>query len=152
MKTYSKFQIGWLIFIVLIPVLVISYLCFKYQWGTNPPDIVTYIILVIVFASILLIFFGMKVSVDETKIKVSFGIGLISITIKINEIKSVEIVRNPWYYGWGIRFIPHGMLYNITGKQAIELKFKNSKKIIRIGSAHPEELKNAIEANLFPKN
>lgn len=115
------------------------------DWGA-------YIVLQIILGGCVLLFFGMRVAVDETKIKISFGIGLISKTIKIGEVKSTEIVRNPWYYGLGIHFIPHGMLYNISGRNAVELKFKNSKKLIRIGTANPQELKNAIEANLFPKN
>jgi hypothetical protein len=152
MKTYSKFQFSWFLPAILISMLVFSHLAYRHQWGNNPMNLGSYILLQIILGGCLLLFFGINVAVDETKIKVSFGIGLISKTIKMKEIKSVEIVSNPWYYGWGIKFIPRGMLYNIAGKQAVELKFKRSKEIIRIGSAFPQELKNAIASHLIPKN
>lgn len=152
MKTYSKFQTGWLIIITFTPILILMYLSYKYQWGNNPLNLTAFIILEIIMAASLLLFYGLRVSVDDTKIKVAFGIGLISKTIRINEIKSVEVVRNPWYYGWGIRIIPGGWLYNVSGWYAVELKFKNSKKVFRIGTANPQDLKNAIESRLIPEN
>jgi hypothetical protein len=151
MKTYSKFQFGWLLPVIFIPFLVFSYLAYRYQWGNNPMNLGSYIVLQIILVGCVLLFFGMRVTVDETKIKVSFGIGLISKTVKLAEIKSVEVVRNPWYFGWGIKIIPNGMLYNISGRDAVELKFKNSKKIFRIGTANPQDLKNAIETRLIPE-
>lgn len=153
MKTYSKVQFSWLLPVIFIPFFVFSYLAYRNQWGNNPMDLGGYILLQVILAACILLFFRMKVVVDESHIKISYGIGLISKTIKTKTISESKIVRNPWYcYGWGIHFIPHGMLYNISGRNTVELKFKNSKEIIRIGAAHPEDLKNAIEANLFPKN
>jgi len=52
-------------------------------------------------------------------------------------------VKNPWYYGWGIRFTPHGWLYNVSGLHAVEIELKNGKKY-RIGTDVPENLEKAI--------
>lgn len=153
MQTYAKVQFSWFLPAIFIPILVFFYLAYRYQWGNNPMDLGGYIVLQVILATCILLFFRMKVVVDESHIKISYGIGLISKKIKINTISGLKIVRNPWYcYGWGLHFIPHGMIYNISGKNTVELNFKNSKEIIRIGAAYPQELKNAIEANLFPKN
>lgn len=86
----------------------------------------------------------MKTSVNSQKIQISYGIGLIKKTIRINEIENIIIVRNKWYYGIGIRMLKNGWLYNIQGLNAIELKMKNSKSIIRIGTADGKKLKKEI--------
>lgn len=151
MKTYSKFQFGWLITFIFIPVLILSSLAYVYQWGNHPMDLGSYILLLVILGGCILLFFGMNVSVDESYIKIYYGIGILSKKIKIDTIETVKIVRNPWYYGLGIHFIPHGMLYNISGRNAVELNFRNSNKIIRIGTLHPGDLKNAIQANLIHK-
>lgn len=83
----------------------------------------------------------MTTTIDAESITISFGIGLIKKKINLDNIKSVTGVQNPWYWGWGIRIIPNGTLYNISGCKGIELKFKNSDKIIRIESKDPETLK-----------
>jgi len=52
-------------------------------------------------------------------------------------------VRNPWYYGWGVHFIPGGMLYNASGLSAVELRLTDG-RVVRIGSAKPETLAAAL--------
>lgn len=83
----------------------------------------------------------MTTTIDAESITISFGIGLIKKKINLANIESVREVENPWYWGWGIRMIPNGTLHNISGSKGIELKFKNSDIIIRIGSKDPETLK-----------
>jgi hypothetical protein len=68
------------------------------------------------------------------------GIGLIKKNYPISDIKSVQKVKNNLLYGWGIRVIPGGWLYNVSGFYAIELRFHSSDKVIRIGTDKPEEV------------
>ena len=65
---------------------------------------------------------------------------MIKKVIPIHNIERIGIVINKWYYGFGIRKIKNGWLYNIQGLDAIELKMKNSKSIIRIGTADSKKL------------
>jgi hypothetical protein len=53
------------------------------------------------------------------------------------------MVKNPWYYGWGIHLIPGGWLYNVSGWEAVELQMKNGNKY-RIGTDDPQGLMDAI--------
>ncbi|GAI51787.1 unnamed protein product [marine sediment metagenome] len=62
---------------------------------------------------------------------------------KLNEIESCQVVKNHWYYGWGIRLTPHGVLYNVSGFDAVEIKLRTGKKF-RIGTDVPQELEEAI--------
>lgn len=91
-----------------------------------------------------LLFYGMKTEIDNSKIRIVFGIGLIRKTIKLNNVKYVEVVRNKWYHGWGIRLISNGWLYNITGLDGVEIKQKDRRSVIRIGTKQPAVLRKAI--------
>lgn len=107
-----------------------------------------YVITTSVFVLVCLLFYGMTTRIGADTIEVSFGIGLIRKRIQLQRIKSVDTVKSPWYYGWGIRIIPHGMLYNITGTDGVELTFKDTSRIVRIGSRDAATLKNEIEKRL----
>jgi hypothetical protein len=63
--------------------------------------------------------------------------------VRFERIRGFAIVRNPWYYGWGIHFIPGGMLYNASGLSAIELQLTNG-RYVRIGTGEPQALADAL--------
>jgi hypothetical protein len=56
-------------------------------------------------------------------------------------------VKNQWWWGWGIRLIPGGWLYNVSGLDAVELKMKNG-RVYRIGTDEPRKLAEFIQAKL----
>ncbi|MBK5277333.1 MAG: hypothetical protein JJE09_00570 [Bacteroidia bacterium] len=86
----------------------------------------------------------MTTKISSEIITVFFGIGLIRKRIQIKRISSVETIKTPWYYGYGIRFIPNGMLYSVSGTDGVELKLNDTKRVIRIGSKNPQQLKQEI--------
>jgi hypothetical protein len=47
------------------------------------------------------------------------------------------------YGGWGIRFGFHGMAYNVSGNEGVQLVLTNGKRIL-IGSQKSEELQRAL--------
>jgi len=94
---------------------------------------------------VLAIFSTLTVSVCDDTLRIRFGpVGLIRKSWPLAEIASVTAVTNPWYYGWGIRWTPHGLLYNVSGFGAVEVRL-NSGKTFRIGTDEPEALHHAIE-------
>ena len=145
---YTERQIGWTVIVPVLGILVLLLIFYIKQWGNNPISYSGILIISLLFIICLLLFFQMRTSVDNEKIRISYGIGLIKKTIDIHNIERIEIVRNKWYYGLGIRIIKNGWLYNIHGLNAIELKLKNSKSIIRIGTADNEKLKKEIESKI----
>ena len=78
-------------------------------------------------------FFSLTVIVDNDFIRIRFGIGLIRKSIKLADVKSCTVVRNKWWYGWGIHWTPKGLLFNISGLDAVELVMNNG-KVYRIGT------------------
>jgi hypothetical protein len=90
-------------------------------------------------------FIWLNVMIDGTHLGVQFGYGLYSKRFLLNEIVSVEIVKNHWYYGWGIRlwFWPYMWIYNISGFDAVEIRMQSG-KIYRIGTDEPKKLEYAM--------
>jgi membrane protease YdiL (CAAX protease family) len=148
MIKYKRFQFGWIITVIFLIVIIWMSFAYLYQWGDNPVDLKGYIIFMILFCGVLLTFYGMTVIVTEKYIKIKFGIGLIVKKIDLSTIKSAAAQTYPIYYGYGIRFIPNGVLYNVSGSQAVELKFKNKTRVIQIGTNDWEKLKNVINSSI----
>jgi len=145
MFNYKKFQFGWVIVITFIIVLVLMTLSYLKQWGSNPLDKGGYIFLMLLFGSILLMFYGMTVIVTDSYILIRLGIGLITKKIDLSEIISVDTKKYPVYFGYGIRITPGGILYNVNGRHAIEIRLKNKKASVQIGTNDWDNLKEVIE-------
>ena len=102
-------------------------------------------IVIVVLVVVACLFFSLTVSVSGEAISIRFGVGLIRKSFRIRDVRDVRAVRNRWYYGWGIRYTPHGWLYNVSGLDAVELELKNG-RTYRVGTDEPGELLAAIRA------
>jgi len=142
---YIEKQISWFLIFFFTSMITLLILSYYYQWGDKPLDSTVFLIILSLLALCLLLFFKMQTIVDNDCIKIFFGIGLICKKINIKNIKHLEPVRNKWFYGWGIRMLKNGWLYNIKGLKAVELKFNDRKSVIRIGTKNPEKIISAIE-------
>jgi hypothetical protein len=99
------------------------------------------LILIVVFA----IMSRLTVSVTDTRLKIRFGpVGLIRKEWLLSDIISATPVTNQWIYGWGIRWTPHGPLYNVAGSRAVEILLLSGRKV-RIGTDEPETLCRALQ-------
>ena len=137
-ERYKHTQVGYLIIAVMAAVMVLIGVVLA-NAGINWVAIG-----VLVFIAVALVLFSsLTVIIGEDEVEARFGPGLISKRFKLNDIESCQIVRNPWYYGWGIRLTPHGVLYNVSGFHAVEIKLRTGKKF-RIGTDVPQELEEAI--------
>ncbi|HLP71338.1 MAG TPA: hypothetical protein VK155_00450 [Bacteroidales bacterium] len=152
MVTYRKFQFGWFIVCVFVIVIVFMTLGYIYQWGNSPIDIYSYIFFMTLLGLILLSFYGLTVVVNEEDVKIIFGIGLFTKKIKLHAVRSTSIVKYPVFAGYGIRFVQNGILYNVNGTEAVELKLTGKRDIILIGTDDAENLKNAIGKHLGSKH
>jgi hypothetical protein len=104
----------------------------------------TLLVAVFVMLAVCLVLFAvLSVNVDSRDVSLRFGIGVIRKKFPVTEIETAGVVRNHWYYGWGIRKTPDGWLYNVSGLLAVELRMKSGEKY-RIGTDDPLGLLNAI--------
>ncbi len=102
-------------------------------------------IVVAILVFVLSIMSTLTVSVGSDRLRIRFGpVGLVRKEWQLSDIVSARAVMNSWYYGWGIRWTPHGPLYNVSGFQAVEVLLATGKSF-RIGTDEPDALKTAIE-------
>lgn len=101
-----------------------------------------------VSAILLLLFYQLETVVDESGITLTFGIGLIKKQILLSDIERTEVVKNKFWYGWGIRLTPHGWLWNVAGYDAVEITYKNGNRKFRIGTKDANLLKEEIDKRL----
>jgi len=148
MNDYKEFTFGWLIFIFVIPIHVLLTYLYINDLGDRPIGTNVYMVVILTFTLICFLFYGLTTTITSDTITVSFGIGLIRKRVKLKRVKAVETIKSPWYHGWGIRIIPNGTLYNISGSDGVELKFNDTDRIIRIGTKNSLALKKAIEERL----
>ena len=101
-------------------------------------------LVVLVFLVVaMIVYSSLTVTITDDALMVRFGPGIIRKRYRLADIESSRAVRNRWFYGWGTRMTPHGWLYNVSGLDAVEVRFKTGRKV-RIGSNEPQALDAAI--------
>lgn len=88
-------------------------------------------------------FSKLTVSIDDAKVRASFGPGLIYKDVALAQIESAMPVRIKWWEGWGIHLSRYGWLYNVSGWDAVAIRLRDGRQLA-IGTDQPEELAAAI--------
>lgn len=143
MKTFKEFQFGWWILILLLPIMIGMNIGVFHD-SFKDVGIIPHLVFNITLLTIIAMFYGMTTRVEGDKVIITFGIGLIRKTIDVSKVKNINLVQNPLLYGWGIRMIPNGWLYSISGSEGVELQFADRTSIVRIGSKNAALLRNQI--------
>lgn len=90
------------------------------------------------------IFGTLTTVVDHDTLHVRFGpIPLIRKRLALADIRAARAVRNKWWYGFGMRWIPRGRLWNVWGYDAVELELTSGTRF-RIGTDEPRALLDAL--------
>jgi len=146
METKKYTQFGTFSVTIMLPLfLLFSGLLIK-SGLSNSPDFYILLILVIVFLICLLVFYKLTIIIDDKFVTFKLGIGLVSKSYKIADLKSCKPIATSVWNGIGIRMLPNGWLYNVSGLKAIELQFANKKSIVQIGTNKPDEISQLIQS------
>ena len=137
-KRYEHTQVGYLIIVPIAAAMIATGIIL----ATSGINVIAVIVLV-VLAVLLVLFPSLTVTIWQEELTVKFGPGAIRKQLKLNEIRSCKAIRIPWYYGWGIRLTPRGMLFRVSGLHAVHIKLTSGKEYI-IGTDVPQELEGAI--------
>lgn len=86
---------------------------------------------------------ALTVIVDDERLLLRFGIGLIRKGIPIDSIRSFSAVRNVRYYGCGTHSRSGGVVYHATGRGAIDLWLTNG-TYVRVGTDDQAGLASAL--------
>lgn len=138
MATYEYTQIGYVTVGACLAGTAVTYLSSRSDPGTRK----WWPILGLTAGAVL--FSSLTVRVDEEALQFYFGPGFWKRRIPLDDIQSAEVVHNPLYYGWGIRYTFPGWLYNVSGQKAVELDIRGEDPV-RIGTDEPDVLKQVLE-------
>jgi hypothetical protein len=140
MLPYRHTQAGTLVLAALaVPVAVIAIV--SALVGLEPVSLAVAVILL----ACAFLFGSLGVEVAGAELRLWFGVGLIRRRFPVAEIRRATRVRNRWWWGWGIRRLPRGWLYNVSGLEAVELEMADG-RVHRVGTDRPEELLTALAA------
>jgi len=137
-KRYKHTQVGYFITITIVAAMVAIGIIMV---NTGVNWIATTVL--VVLAVVVVLFHSLTVVISGEELVVQFGLGVIRKRFKLNEIESCQAVRIPWYYGWGIRLTPQGMVFRVSGFHAVQIRLITGKEYL-IGTDVPQELEEAI--------
>ncbi len=92
---------------------------------------------------VALVFSSLTVEIDDRELRAYFGPGITAKRVALADVARAEVMPSSFWSGWGVRVTTRGMLYNVSGKGAVELTLKNGQRF-RIGTDDDEGLRNAI--------
>ena len=137
--SYHHTQVGA---VILVTCMVIGAVGTAITWRAAPRSMIG---MLIILATVAVIFNSLTVEIDGRDLRWYFGPGWWTYRLALNEIQSVTVVRNRWWNGFGIRTAARFTLYNVSGLDAVELKLKSG-EIRRIGTDDPKGLAAALQS------
>jgi hypothetical protein len=137
-KQYEHTQVGYFITIAIVAAMVAIGIIVV---NTGVNWVATTVLGVL--AVIAVLFHRLTVVINEEELVMQFGPGVIRKRFKLNEIESVRAIRVPWYWGWGIRSTPQGMVFRVSGFDAVRVRLVTGKEYL-IGTDVPQGLEEAI--------
>jgi hypothetical protein len=145
-KKYT--QSGIFSVMALLAVLLFCIVMLFISGIDEPVIIVIFTLIILTLLFCLLIFYKLTITIDETHLTFTMGIGLVRKSYPLSDIESCKSVTNSVLSGVGIHMTSSGWLYNVSGKYAIELVFKSNGKKIRIGTDKPDEISNVVNKQI----
>ena len=145
---YARTQVGWWLLAILVVALLLVVAPLVLIGRDNPraPAQSLRAILVVVPAIVLgsaAMFSTLRVEVDHEILRWRFGPGLVRFSLPLTEIASVVPARTSLLAGLGIHWIGSGWVYNVSGRDAVEITRRDGKKVW-LGTPEPAALVAAI--------
>lgn len=135
---YKNTQLG----VVIFAIMSATFLLLMNATADPGKEPTTFIYVII--GVVALLFSTLTISVNDKHISWFFGPRFWRKSVDVQQVKSAKIVRTKWYYGLGIRLIPTGWLYNVSGLTAVELTLADG-TAITLGTNDADNLLEAIE-------
>jgi hypothetical protein len=149
-ERYRHTQTAWMLIVVIVAVVLAELTIVTYSAPQDTLSLALSGAVVAVAAVMLALFSTLTVMVDDRAVSVWFGLGTLRREVMLAEVIAARRVRNSWHAGWGVRAIPGGRLYNVGGRDAVELEL-DSGRVVRVGTDQPDALLAALKAALDGK-
>ena len=112
------------------------------EWRRSPT--LGAVVLLVVAAGPLL-FSSLTITIRDGMLSSHFGLGFWSKRFALADIADVAIATSSLAEGWGIRVTPTGMLYNVSGTGAVEVRLRSGTRF-RLGTDEPDRLLDVLHA------
>ncbi|MGA7273209.1 MAG: hypothetical protein WBX14_00015 [Candidatus Udaeobacter sp.] len=109
------------------------------------PPVAVSLVLEAVLLTCAIVFSKLTIKIDDETLGAYLGPGLVCKKVPLVEIAACEPVR---VLGWGIHFTPYGLLYNVSGFDAVAIALRNGQKFA-LGTDDPQGLAEAIRAAIL---
>ena len=148
---YQEKQIAWTFVSIMLAFWAVIAITFLLQAGSKPLGWTSFLVATALIGLITLLFYQMKTEVQKQGIRITYGIGWVTIFLAMDRVDRTEAIQTPWYWGLGIRLTPKGTLYNIQRLSAVRIFYQvgTQKKTVMIGSKSPEQFARALAIS-FP--
>ncbi len=147
-KEFRHSQLGIPAFVTAIP-MILGSLAALFFGATDAAFKVIFSIIGIVSFATLVFGHALTLKVDEKGVEWYFGFGFLRKRVGFDEIISVQKVQVVNSLSYGVNFTKRGMLYNVSGKDAIRLHLKtpwSKGKIIEVGTDRADEVLASIKS------
>ncbi|KAF7600484.1 MAG: hypothetical protein CGU29_02215 [Candidatus Dactylopiibacterium carminicum] len=88
--------------------------------------------------------------VDQTRLRVIFGPGLIRKQVLLVDIVKAEVTTSRFMEGWGIHYTRRGWLYNVSGRDCVLITQRDGKSFL-VGSNDAMGLWEALQQHIEPE-
>lgn len=149
MQQYEHSETGWVMLGTMTGAALITLGVAVLGWHSGRHHLV--FAFPVLFVLVALNFYRLAVSVDDEKVTVRLGLGLIRRTIPLAEVASSEIEKGAWYGGWGLRWTGNGWFWTVSSLDAVAVNLKNGSEFL-IGTDDPQALLAAVSARLGSAN
>ena len=95
------------------------------------------------------LFSSLTIEVNDRELSSYFGPGVWHKRVPLGDIVEVERTTSSALEGWGIRITMRGMLYNVGGRDAVEVSLASGRRF-RLGTDDPDGLVAALRAHPRP--
>ena len=148
--TYDHTQAGTAVVVILLAAALVVFaslaLTTRATGGIRALPTVAVVIVGFTFVlliAIALVFSRLNVRVEGSELSWRFRFGVQEHRVAVADIFHARVVSNPTLYGYGVRRLPNGWLYNVSGTKAVELVLRDG-RTVRVGTDEPDVLLKAI--------
>jgi hypothetical protein len=135
--SYRHTQIGYLTLTILL-VIGSGIVLFSH----NPRPVTTGVVTLLAICAVL--FSSLTVEIADDELRFHFGPGFWRKRFALGDVTAANPTTTKWWEGWGIRVTSRGMLYNVSGTDAVEIELRSGRRF-RIGTDEPKVLAQAIQ-------
>ncbi|MEM7358176.1 MAG: helix-turn-helix transcriptional regulator [Pseudomonadota bacterium] len=137
---YFNIQLGVALIAIFVAAIAIS------AWFLNQDKMThsAFITMCVFLTVVCVLFATLTTRVTAEYLQWHFTFGFLGKKLALQDIASHRVVRNKVWWGLGLRLLPKGWLYCVSGLDAVEVVHKDG-RITRIGTDEAPALDQAIQ-------